>query len=48
LLAYRFSAFHLLETMALSRQPLSGVKPEQVRCAMTDVFRRMMMARRQC
>jgi hypothetical protein len=43
-LAYRFGAFHLLATMALRRQLPSGVKPEQVRCAMTAVIRRMIEA----
>jgi hypothetical protein len=43
-LAYRFGAFHLLATMALRKQLPSGVKPEQVRCAMTAVIRRMIEA----
>jgi hypothetical protein len=43
-IAYRFGAFHLLATMALRRQLPSSVKPEQVRCAMTAVIRRMIEA----
>jgi hypothetical protein len=40
-IAYRFGAFHLLATMALRKQLPSGVTPEQVRCGMTAVIRRM-------
>jgi hypothetical protein len=40
-LAYRFGAFHLLALMALRKQLPSGVKPEQVRAALTAVIRRM-------
>src|SRR5581483_1138745 len=40
-LAYRFGAFHLLAMMALRKQLPEGIKPEQVRCAMTAVIRRM-------
>ncbi|MDQ2775786.1 MAG: DUF2264 domain-containing protein [Acidobacteriota bacterium] len=43
-LAYRFGAFHLLATMALRRQLPTGVKPEQVRMALTAVIRRMIEA----
>jgi hypothetical protein len=43
-LAYRFGAFHLLATMALRRQLPDAIKPEQVRCAMTSVIRRMIEA----
>lgn len=37
----RFGAFHLLAQMALRRQLPEGVSPEQVRCALTAVMRRM-------
>lgn len=43
-ITYRFGAFHLLATMALCRQLPDGVKPEQVRAAMTAVIRRMIEA----
>ena len=43
-LAYRFGAFHLLASMALRRQLPEGVSPEQVRCALTAVMRRMIEA----
>lgn len=43
-LAYRFGAFHLLASIALRRQLPEGVSPEQVRCALTAVMRRMMEA----
>jgi hypothetical protein len=43
-LAYRFGAFHLLATMALRRQLPAGIKPEQVRMALTAVIRRMIEA----
>jgi hypothetical protein len=43
-LAYRFGAFHLLARMALRRQLPEGVSPEQVRCALTAVMRRMIEA----
>jgi hypothetical protein len=41
-LAYRCGAFHLLATMALRRQLPDGMKPEQVRAALTAVIRRTM------
>lgn len=43
-LAYRFGAFHLLAQMALRRQLPEGVRPEQVRCALTAVMQRMIEA----
>ena len=43
-LCYRFGAFHLLAEMALRRQLPEGVSPEQVRCALTSVIRRMIDA----
>jgi hypothetical protein len=43
-LAYRFGAFHLLASVALRRQLPEGVLPEQVRCALTAVMRRMVEA----
>lgn len=43
-LAYRFGAFHLLASVALRRQLPEGVLPEQVRCALTAVMRRMIEA----
>ncbi len=43
-ITYRFGAFHLLAAMALRRQLATDVKPEQVRCALTAVMRRMMEA----
>jgi hypothetical protein len=43
-LAYRFGAFHLLAEMALRHRLPAPVSPEQVRCAMTAVMRRMMKA----
>lgn len=43
-LAYRFGAFHLLAQMALRRQLPDEVSPEQVRCALTTVMRRMIEA----
>jgi hypothetical protein len=43
-LAYRFGAFHLLATMSLRRQLPEAVRPEQVRCALTAVIRRMIEA----
>lgn len=43
-LAYRFGAFHLLASVALRRQLPEGVSPEQVRCALTAVMRRMIEA----
>jgi hypothetical protein len=42
--AYRFGAFHLLAAIALRRQLPEGVSPEQVRCALTAVMRRMVEA----
>lgn len=41
-LAYRFGAFHLLAEMTLRKELPEGVSPEQVRCALTAVMRRMM------
>jgi hypothetical protein len=43
-LAYRFGAFHLLAEMALRRRLPAPVSPEQVRCALTAVMRRMIQA----
>ncbi len=43
-LAYRFGAFHLLAIMALRKELPDGVAPEQVRCALTAVVRRMIEA----
>lgn len=43
-LAYRFGAFHLLGTMALRRELPDEVAPEQVRCALSAVIRRMIEA----
>ncbi|TAM78902.1 MAG: DUF2264 domain-containing protein [Acidobacteria bacterium] len=43
-LAYRFGAFHLLASIALRKQLPEGVSPEQVRCALTAVMRRMIEA----
>ncbi|HET7100486.1 MAG TPA: DUF2264 domain-containing protein, partial [Terriglobia bacterium] len=43
-LAYRFGAFHLLASIVLRRQLSEGVSPEQVRCALTAVMRRMIEA----
>lgn len=43
-LAYRFGAFHLLATMAFRRELPQDVAPEQVRCALTAVIRRMVEA----
>jgi hypothetical protein len=40
-LAYRFGAFQLLSDISLRRQLPEGVTPEQVRCALTAVIRRM-------
>ena len=40
-LTYRFGAFHLLSDISLRRQLPEGVSPEQVRCALTAVMRRM-------
>lgn len=40
-LCYRFGAFHLLAEMALRRELPEGLSPEQVRCALTAVMRRM-------
>ncbi len=40
-LAYRFGAFHLLSDISLRRELPEGVSPEQVRCALTAVMRRM-------
>ena len=40
-LTYRFGAFHLLADVSLRRELPDGVTPEQVRCALTAVMRRM-------
>jgi len=40
-LAYRFGAFQLLSDVSLRRQLPAEVSPEQVRCALTAVMRRM-------
>ena len=40
-LTYRFGAFHLLADVSLRRELPEGVTPEQVRCALTVVMRRM-------
>lgn len=40
-ITYRFGAFHLLADMALRKQLPDFVSPEQVRCALTAVMRRM-------
>ncbi|MGP8247103.1 MAG: DUF2264 domain-containing protein [Bryobacteraceae bacterium] len=42
--SYRFGAFHLLAAIALRRQLPEGVSPEQVRCALTAVMRRVIEA----
>jgi hypothetical protein len=41
---YRFGAFHLLSEISLRRKLPEGVTPEQVRCALTAVMRRMIDA----
>ncbi len=43
-LCYRFGAFHLLSEISLRRQLPEGIAPEQVRCALTAVMRRMIDA----
>lgn len=43
-LVYRFGAFQLLAQTALRRQLPEGIAPEQVRCALTTVIRRMIEA----
>lgn len=43
-LCYRFGAFHLLAEISLRRQLPEGITPEQVRCALTAVMRRMIDA----
>ena len=40
-LTYRFGAFHLLSDISLRRQLPAEVTPQQVRCAVTAVMRRM-------
>lgn len=40
-LTYRFGAFHLLSDISLRQTLPEGVTPEQVRCALTAVMRRM-------
>jgi hypothetical protein len=41
---YRFGALQVLAQVSLMREPIEGVKPAQVRCALTSVIRRMMEA----
>lgn len=41
-LCYRFGAFQLLSDIALRRQLPEQITPEQVRCALTSVMRRML------
>lgn len=43
--AYRFGAFHALAQIALQKKLPKGVKPAQVRCAMTAVLRRQVGAK---
>lgn len=43
-LCYRFGAFQLLAEIALRGKLPEGISPEQVRCALTAVMRRMMGA----
>lgn len=43
-LAYRCGAFHLLANMALRQQLPASLAPEQVRCALTAVIRRVIEA----
>jgi hypothetical protein len=43
-LAYRFGAFHLLGQMALQRRLPDSLPPEQVRCALSSVIKRMIEA----
>jgi hypothetical protein len=43
-LCYRFGAFQLLSEISLRHQLPEGVSPEQVRCALTAVMRRMIDA----
>jgi hypothetical protein len=43
-LCYRFGAFQLLSEISLRRQLPQGIAPEQVRCALTAVMRRMIDA----
>lgn len=43
-LCYRFGAFHLLAEIALRQKLPAEVSPEQVRCALTAVMRRMISA----
>ena len=40
-ITYRFGAFHLLSDISLRQQLPEGVSPEQIRCALTAVMRRM-------
>lgn len=40
-ITYRFGAFHLLSDISLRRQLPENISPEQVRCALTAVMRRM-------
>jgi|SRR5581483_4848969 len=41
-LSYRFGAFHLLSEMALRRALPEHIAPQQVRCALTAVMRKML------
>jgi hypothetical protein len=43
-LAYRFGVFQLLGQVALVHQLSDGIKPAQIRCAMTAVIKRMVQA----
>jgi hypothetical protein len=43
-LGYRFGAFHLLAEIALREKLAEGITPEQVRCGLTAVMRRMIEA----
>ncbi len=43
-LTYRLGAFHLLSAMALRKRLPESLQPEQVRCALTAVMRRMIEA----
>lgn len=43
-LAYRFGAFHVLAAMALMKQLPETIRPEQVRCALSAVIRRIIEA----
>lgn len=43
-MTYRFGAFHALSHTALAQQLPNGLKPAQVRCALTSVIRRIIEA----